>query len=358
MKIVILAGGGGTRLWPVSRKRKPKHIQPFIGNKTLLQKTYSRVRSGIKNRDIYISTNYKHYPAVAKQIPSLPRQNYILETEKRDTAAAIGLAAITLAKENPKEIMVMANADHFIKQEREYIRLLHLAEKVLKQDSKNSMVIGVRPTYPETGYGYVKINKVYKQIGNDEIFHGQKFIEKPDLPKAKQYVKSWDYLWNSGMFCWQVDYLLSMYKKFLPRHYAILQRIAPALGTSREKSTVKREFKKFKPISIDYGIMERTRKLLVIPASFDWADVGHWRAVKDILSKNQNDNIVRGSLVTVDSEDNLIYSYTGRLVATAGLRNMVVIDTEDCLLVCPKDRAQDVKKIVQALEKKRMKRYL
>jgi len=358
MKIVILAGGGGTRLWPVSRKNKPKQIQPFIGNKTLLQKTFDRVAKGFKSSDIFVSTNYSQQNIVKKQIPRLPKENYILETVKKDTAAAIGLAAVFIAKRNPKDIMMMANSDGYIRNEKEYIRLLRLAEKTVRDNPKHTLLLGIRPTYPETGYGYVKINKIFKQSGNDEIFLGQKFVEKPDLKEAEKYVKSWDYLWNPAMFCWRVDYLLSLYKKYLPAHYKILLRIQESLGTKEEKSVVMREFKKIKPISIDYGIIERTRKLLVIPASFDWADVGHWRTVKDILAKSQQDNVIRGKNITIDSNDNLIYSYTGKLITTAGIENMIIIDTDDCLLVCSKNKAQDVKKIVEQLEKKKMKKYL
>lgn len=358
MKIVILAGGGGTRLWPVSRKRKPKQMQPFIGNKTLLQKTYDRQRKGFTQKDVLISTNYKSYLAIQKQIPRLKRENFILETAKRDTAAAIGLAATYIAKDNPKEVMMTVGSDHYVKNEREYIRLLRLAERTIKNNPKYSLLVGVRPSYPETGYGYVKINKLFQHAGNDEIFYGQRFIEKPDLKTAQTYVNSWDYLWNTNMFCWRVDYLLGMYKRFLPNHYRILMKIQSALGTKQERKVVEQEFKKLKPISIDYGIMERTRKLLVIPASFGWADVGHWRAVKDILAKKTGDNVVRGKHMSVDSVNNLVYSYTGKLIATIDVNDMIIIDTEDCLLVCSRDRAQDVRQIVEQLKKKNMTKYL
>lgn len=358
MKIVILAGGGGTRLWPVSRKSKPKQVQPFIGNLTLLQKTYQRARRGFAVNDIYISTSYSQLPLIRKQVPQVPLKNYILEPAKRDTAAAIGLAATLIAKRDPHAVMMLASSDHFIKNEKEYIRITRLAERLIKQRPEFSLLIGIRPTYPETGYGYIKINKVFKQIGNDEIFYAQKFVEKPDLITAKKYVKQWDYLWNSGIFCWRVDTLLQLFEQHLPSHYQILMRMQPALGTPKEAAVVKREFVKISPISIDYGIMEKTKKILVIPASFDWADVGHWRTVRDILAKHPEDNVVRGLHVNHDSRGNLLYSYSGKMIATAGLRDTIVIETEDCILVCPKDRAQDVKKLVEELERRQMKQYL
>ncbi len=358
MKIVILAGGGGTRLWPVSRKTKPKQSQPLIGDRTLLEATYRRIRKAVPDKDIFISTNYKLYPALKRQVPELKRGNFILETEKRDTAAAIGLAAARLAKIDPQETMIMANADHYIKDVREYSRLLKLADRMVQQHPSYTFVIGIRPTYPETGYGYIKINKVFEQIGNDEIFYGQRFVEKPDLTTAKKYVRSWDYLWNSGIFCWHVEQLHALFRQHLPQHYAIMKRLQPILGTSREKQAVQREYKKFKSISIDYGIMEKTKHIAVIPASFDWADVGNWRTVKDILARRETDNVERGTIVSIDSRDNLLYSYSGKLIATAGLENMIVIETDDALLVCPKDRAQDVKKIVETLDKKKKNKYL
>ncbi|MFH0805162.1 MAG: sugar phosphate nucleotidyltransferase [Patescibacteria group bacterium] len=358
MKVVILAGGGGTRLWPVSRKTKPKQVQPFIGNRTLLQVTYLRSRRGFAAADIFISTNYQQYPLIRKQLPQLPPANYILEPMKRDTAPAIGLAAVAVARRFPREAMMIASSDHYIKNEKEYIRTARLAETLVSANPQYSVLLGIRPTYPETGYGYLKINKLFRQAGDDEVFYAERFVEKPDLGTAKLYVKRWDYLWNSGIFCWRVDHLLSLYRKFLPVHYASLRRLQPALGTRAERTVVTREFTKMKPISIDYGIMERTKKILVIPAAFDWADVGHWRTVRDILAHNPEENVTRGPNIAHDSQGNLLYSYTGKLIATAGLRDTIVIDTEDCLLVCPRDRAQDVKKIVEQLEQRRLKRYL
>ncbi|MFZ6035884.1 MAG: mannose-1-phosphate guanylyltransferase [Patescibacteria group bacterium] len=358
MQIVILAGGGGTRLWPVSRKKNPKQSQPFIGTKTLLQVTYGRQRKGFPASHIFISSSVAQYRRLHQQLPAVPKKNFILETAKRDTAPAIGLAATYIHKRNPRDIMMSVGSDHYIHNERAYVRLLKLAERTIQRHPDYSLLIGVRPTYPETGYGYIKINKLFSQAGETEIFYGQRFIEKPDLQTAQRYVTQWDYLWNTNMFCWRVDTLLELFRRHLPAHYAALMRIHAAIGTRQEMSVLKREFSRMRAISIDYGIMEKVNKLLVVPASFDWADVGHWRTVKDVLSKKTEDNIIRGSHIGHDSTGNLIYSYTGRLIATAGVKDMVIIDMADALLVCPRERAQDVKKIVEQLEKKKLNKYL
>ncbi|MBI5037144.1 MAG: mannose-1-phosphate guanylyltransferase [Candidatus Kerfeldbacteria bacterium] len=358
MNIVILAGGGGTRLWPVSRKKNPKQAQPFIGTKTLLQVTYARQRKGFPIKDIFISSNVTQYPLIKKQLPSVPRRNYILETAKRDTAPAIGLAAVSIHKRNPHGIMMSVGSDHFIKDERAYIRLAKLAEQIIKKNPEYSLLIGVRPTYPEIGYGYVKINKLFSQVGQTEIFYGERFVEKPDLVTAKKYAHSWDYLWNTNMFCWRVDTLLAMYQRYLPEHYRRLMIIQRAIGTSREQAVIKKEFAQMRAVSIDYAIMEKTKKMLVLPATFDWTDVGHWRTVHEVLAQHPHDNIIRGQHIGIDSKSNLIFSYTGRLIGTAGLERMIVIDMEDALLICSQDRAHDVKKIVAEIEKKKLDKYL
>ncbi|MFA6587604.1 MAG: sugar phosphate nucleotidyltransferase [Patescibacteria group bacterium] len=354
MKIVILAGGGGTRLWPISRKNSPKQSQAFIDNKTLLQKTFDRVRRGFKLTDIFVSTNYQQLPLLQKQIPKLPRLNFIAESAKRDTAGAIGLAVAYIDKLYPRETMMTVGSDHFIKDEKSFIELVKLAEKIIKENHKQTALIAVRPTYPETGYGYIKVNKIFKQYGNNEVFYGEKFIEKPNLAKAKQYLRSWDYLWNTNMFCWRSDYLLDLFKLYLPKHYKILKRIQPALGTPKARPTILREFSKLPSISIDYGIMEKTKKIVVIPASFGWADIGHWRTVRDVLQKKPGMNVIRGKHIG-SAENSLIYSYTKRVITTAGVKNLIIVDTEDALLVCPADAAQEVKKIVEELKNRNLK---
>lgn len=358
MKLVILAGGSGTRLWPVSRKERPKQVKPIIADQTLLAKTYERLRRGFLARDIFVATNTSQINAIKEQLSGVPDKNYIVEPAKRDTAAAIGLAAVYSAKQNPKEIMVNINSDHYIKNEKEYIRIIKLAEKAVARQPDSGILIGVNPTYPETGYGYIKMGEQAMEIGRTKIFQIERFEEKPDVKTALKYLEQWEYLWNLGCFVWRVDVLLKMYQKFLPATYKILMKIKAAIGKPDESIVIKREFKKIKPISMDYGIIEKAPGLLVIPADFGWADVGNWGTVKDILCKSKKGNIKKGKILNINSEDNLIYNYTNKLVALIGVKEMIFIETEDAVLLCPKDRAQDVKEIVKKLKGRGMEKYV
>lgn len=358
MKLIILAGGSGTRLWPVSRKNSPKQVKPIIGKDTLLQKTFSRLRAGFPVNDIYVATNKDQLPLIKKQLRRLPAANYIIEPAKRDTAAAIGLALIKIYKEDSQAVIMNINSDHHIRNEKAYLKIIKLASRIIKERPAVGVLLGVNPTYPETGYGYIKMGREAAEIGGVKIFHIAEFKEKPNLARAKKYIEQWAYLWNMGCFAWRADTLLALYKEHLPGMYRILMRIHKALGSEEEEQVIAREFKKIRPISMDYGIVEKARKLVVIPADFGWADVGHWRTVKNVLSKKVGDNIIMGNVVEIDSRGNLVYSYSGKLIALAGVSNMVIIETKDAILVCPHERAQDVKKIVDKLKESGQDKYL
>lgn len=352
MKVVILAGGGGTRLWPLSRETKPKQIQPFLDKETLLQKTYKRIRRGFSPRDIFVATNSTFADLVREQLPRLAADHFFIEPVRRDTAAAIGLVTALLHRENPKTIFTTANSDHYMKDEGEYLRALKLAGRVVADHPDYTALLGVNPSYPETGYGYIQMDGSFTEYGKDHVFRVKRFIEKPPIERAKEFQGKWEYLWNPGMFVWRADTLLNLFAEHLPATHKILMRIA------KNPSLLAKEFPKIKPISIDYGIMEKTKKLLVIPADFGWSDIGHWKTIYDALAHNDTANVVRGRHVGIDSRGNLIYSLTGKMVTTVGIKNMIIIETEDAILVCPKERAQDVKKIVAELTRKGMKKYL
>lgn len=357
MDVIILAGGGGTRLWPVSRTSNPKQFQPFLGKHTLLQKTYQRVRKGFPLQSIFVSTNAVQQKLIARQLPQVPRDHYIIEPTKRDTAPAIGLTAAWLAKRNPESIFVTANVDHYIEKEAAYHAALKGAERVVRKHPQSVALLGINPTYPETGYGYIKMGRSAMRVGKQEVFHVDRFVEKPDLATAQQYLKQWEYLWNPAMFVWRAQTLLDLFQKHLPKHYAILMRIQKAIGTPAQASTIRREFPKMAPISIDYGIIEKLKHMYVLPVDLGWADVGHWRTVRDVLQGGKSINVIRGQHIGT-AKNSLIYSYTKRIIATAGVQDLIIVDMDDALLVCPADRAQDVKKLVDELKARRLKKLL
>lgn len=358
MKVVIMAGGSGTRLWPVSRRNAPKQGQPFGDNETLLQKTYGRLRQGWSNSDILVSTSETQFPVLQKQLPQLQPRNFILEPQRRDTAPAVGLVATYLHKRNPQEIMVTANSDAYLKEAKEYISLVRVAAKAVTRHPSQTVLIGIKPRFADTGLGYIKMKRQVDTLGKYELFLVDRFVEKPSLALAKRYVASWQYLWNPAMFVFRVDAMLEKFRRWLNPTYRLLMKIHDAIGTGRERATVKRLFPKMQRISVDYGVMEKDRAMLVVPTDLTWSDIGSWGAVYDMLTEHGQANVVRGLHVTHDSHGNIIYSQTGKLIATAGVKNMIIVEADDAILVCPRDRAQDVKKIVAELERRKLQRYI
>ena len=361
MYAILLAGGSGTRLWPVSRKSVPKQLQPILGSDTLLRSTWKRLRKGLPAARILVVTGASQAALIRQDLPELPDGNLLVEPMKRDTAAAIGFGVAVALSRDPKATVATINSDAYVKDEKEFWRVLKVAEKAAKKAGRVALV-GVRPSYPETGYGYIKMGsqamRFRRPKGHDEIFEVEGFREKPDLETAKAYVAQWEYLWNPTLIVAEAKTLMRAFKAHLPKTWKELEAIRAAWATPRRTRTLARAFGRILPISIDYGVLEKERKMLVVPADFGWADVGHWRAVHDVLAKRPGANVTRGRNLTVDSEGNLLYSFTGKMIAAAGLRDMIVIETEDVVLVCPKTRAQDVKRLVEAIERKKMNRYL
>jgi mannose-1-phosphate guanylyltransferase len=358
MKVVILAGGSGTRLWPLSRKNNPKQAQPFLDSDTLLQKTYRRLQSGFAVRDIYVATARDYVAFVREQLPQLPAENIFAEPCRRDTAAAIGLAATFFYFRNPREVMLTVQADHYIDNEVLYIHTLQAAGRLIAAYPTRGGLIGIQPAYPETGYGYIKLNSQFAVFEKYKIFKIEKFIEKPNADIARRYVSQWGYLWNPGYFIWRVDTLLAQYKQFLPDMYRGLAAINRALGTVRQAETIARVFADCKPCAIEYGILEKAKNLIVMPAAFSFTDIGNWRTVKNVLAKTNGENIIKGKSLVVDSANNLIYNFTERIVSAAGLRDMIVVVTEDAVLVCHQDNAHAVKDIVKKMEEQGLEKYL
>lgn len=354
---VILAGGVGTRLWPVSRRNSPKQIKPFLDGESLILKTYKRIKKIAPKENIFLSTNIALLKDIQDELYDLPNKNFVLEPVRRDTAAAFGLSLLKILKRDKDGIFVYINSDAHIKDEKEYERILKLGEQIIKEEPNRILLIGINPTYPETGYGYIEVGDFYKNVGED-IFNVASFKEKPDLETAKRYLESSKYFWNPTLIIAKANNFLENYKRYLPEMYDILMKINEAIDTEDEDSVIEDLFSRITPISIDKGILENAREMIVLPGNFGWTDIGHWRAIADILSDEGKDNIELANHIHTDSSGNLIYSLTGKLTATIGLQNMIIIETEDALLICPRDRAQDVKAIVEKIEKADLKKYL
>lgn len=342
---LIMAGGRGERFWPQSRRNMPKQFLSLTGDgETMIQLTVERILPLVDMEDIYIATNRGYKQLVKEQLPGLPEENILCEPVGRNTAPCIGLGAIHMAKKYGDATMMVLPSDHLIKYNTIFANTLCDACDVAEQ-GENLVTIGITPDCPETGYGYIKFIPE-QTLGR--AFAVERFVEKPDLETAKEYLATEQYLWNSGMFIWKVSTILNNLRRFLPETGAGLERIQRSIGTAEEEAVLEKEFAAFKSVSIDYGVMEKAKNIYILSGSFGWDDVGSWLAVGRIRKSNEFGNVISGNAVTVDTVNTIIQG-SGKLIATVGLENMIVVDTEDALLICEKDHAGDIKKILENL---------
>ena len=355
MKALIMAGGQGTRFWPLSRELYPKQLLKLGDGHTLLQETVLRLGGFIKPGDVSIITNQKLFQDIRTQLAEIsgavPDKNILLEPEPKNTAAAIGLSALYLKREDNDCVMAVLPSDHVIKDKAGFQAALRKAEALVA--AGYLVVFGVRPSRPETGFGYIKTGD--SLAGGS--FKAEKFVEKPDRATAQGYLDSGGYLWNSGMFVWKAESILDEIKLLMPPLYKGLKKIWGALGTPEEASVVAAEFNKLKSVSIDYGVMEKSTRVAIVPVDFGWSDLGSWDAVDEILPPDKDGNVTLGKVVSIGCSNTTFYA-EDRLVAAIGLEGLVVVDTPDATLVCRKDRAQEVKDIVGLLKDKGFNEYL
>lgn len=349
---VIVAGGQGTRLWPVSRKNSPKQLRPFMDGETMLQKTYKRMANIVQKENIFLITNGAYADEFKQQLDNIQDDHLILEPVGRSTAAAVGLAAAVLAKHDPQAIMVNAWADHFIKNEDEYRQKIADAIVLLEEHPDMLIDIVAEPEYAATGFGYLEAGQKLGEQGSSTLYHVMRFVEKPELAVAEEYLKAGNFYWNTAMFVWRVDTILALYKEHMPEMYEGLMKIQAAWGTPEQEIVLNEVFPELEAIAIDYAIFEKTDKIALIPANLGWRDVGTWHAVHDILSKVDEEGLIqKGRVRAIDTTDALIFNeHEGKLIAVVGMSDVVIVDTKDALLVMKKSKDQDIKKILKQLE--------
>jgi mannose-1-phosphate guanylyltransferase len=358
MYAVIMAGGRGTRFWPRSREKKPKHLLDIVSDRTIIQETVDRIAPLIAPENILIVTGKKHARELIKQLPDVPVENIIIEPVGRNTAACIGLAALHIQKKVMDDIMVVLPSDHAIGNPEQYRKVIAAATQVAARE--NALVtIGIKPTGPETGFGYLEGGDALERVMGEEVFRVKSIREKPDREKAQAFVRSGNFYWNSGMFIWKASTILNEIHQHLPNLHMGLMKIKGSLGTPKEQATVPNVYQGLKSISIDYGVMEKAGEVFVLPGDFGWSDVGSWDALWEISPKDNKGNALTGGSQAIleDTEGSLVYS-PHKLVALVGVKDLIVVETKDALLICQKGRSQDVKKIVDELEAKKLNKYL
>ncbi len=348
---VIMAGGGGTRLWPLSRQARPKQMLRLISEDSLFQVAVKRLEGLFPSDHIYVVTGKELADALSEQCPNLPKENFILEPMPRGTASVVGLAAVALQQRDPNAVMVMLTADHFIADVERFHRLLHAAYAAAQDDYL--VTLGITPTYAATGYGYIQAGEQLGVYQGMDVQRVLRFTEKPDEARAQQMLETGDHAWNSGMFVWQTRAILAEFARQMPALNAQLQEVARAWGSPQQAAILEQVWQQVKPETIDYGIMEGAQNVAVIPAAgLGWSDVGSWDSLFDVLPTDENGNLVMGGHhIGLDTHSSLVYvENERRLIVTMGVEDLIVVDTGDVLLVCRKDQAQKVRQVVNHLK--------
>jgi mannose-1-phosphate guanylyltransferase len=360
---VILAGGRGTRFWPRSRTRTPKQLLNIVGKDTMLEQTVARLYPLMTPDRIWTVTNAEQAAAVKKQLPAAARKRVLTEPLGRNTAAAIALAAIHVRHAAKGDaLMAVLPADHFIAQPEKYRKIVSDALELAREPGR-MIVLGIPPTRPDTGFGYVE--RMDDAIGSSGFpaFAVRRFAEKPALDLAKQYVASGNFHWNAGMFFWRVSTFLDNLKRFLPKTHDALESLSQTIGKKTYERRLRAIYPKLENISVDYAILENATRqegapqVFAIPAEVGWSDIGSWAAVYELLAKQSGDNVLAGHGLALDATGNFLYSPT-KFIAAIGVRDLIVVETPDAILIVPRDRAQDVAKIVKSLEERKLNKLL
>ncbi len=356
---VIMAGGVGSRFWPRSREKNPKQLLEIVGEGSMIQHTVRRIKPLVEEKNIFVVTNKLQKNAIVKQLPNIPVENIIVEPVGRNTAPCIGLAALFIERLDPKGTMIVLPADHIIANEEEFLRVLNVSSTVA-QITSALVTIGIQPTHPETGYGYIQVKDKAEETASVNIagvYEVKTFAEKPNYATAIKFLESGDFYWNSGMFIWRADVILSEIQKNLPELFTQLMNLQDSIGTPLFDHNLEQTYGEVRGISIDYGVMEKASRVYVVKGDFGWNDLGSWDEVNRISPKDETGNYLNGKILQVNSKNSYVHT-ADKLVALVGVEDLIVINTPDALLICKKGVSQDVKEIVDSLRRKQMNEYL
>ncbi|MEK9178757.1 MAG: sugar phosphate nucleotidyltransferase [Patescibacteria group bacterium] len=352
MKIIIFAGGVGTRLWPLSRKSTPKQFEKIVGNKSTLQLAVDRLQPDFPPNQIYISTGVKYEKIVRDHLPQIPKENFIFEPEMRDVGPAVGTALALVGKDSPTEPIGIIWSDHFVKKERRFREVLEFAEELVKKNPQSLIFIGQRARFANQNLGWIEFGEQVDEIRGTKVFRFKRLIYRPNFEDAQKFFEAEGFAWNPGYFVTTPGFILEQYKKLAPDMWEEIIKIQEAYKTGSFEETMNKIYPTFEKISFDNMILEKIDPSLVsvIAADLGWSDVGAWEALKEALQSSSKENVTKGKILIEDSSDNLVFSYTDQLLVGIDLNGLIVINTDDVILICPKAAVPKIKKLVENLE--------
>lgn len=353
---LIMAGGGGTRLWPLSRGAHPKQMLKLFGERTMFQVSVDRLLPLLPLERILVVTAADQVRPLAAQYPELPRKNFIAEPLGRGTAPCIGLAAMVLQQRDPNAVMAVVTADHFIGRPDTFRDVLCAAQQVAEQGYL--VTLGITPRFPSTGYGYIRRSALLGQVNGFDYYQVERFTEKPKAPAAEAYIQEGVYYWNSGMFIWRADRILEEMHRWMPTMSATLRTLAAVWGTPAYAETLARLWPALRKETIDYGIMEKVtqeaaqeaKQVAVIPVDMEWSDIGAWASVMELHPHDANGNVLLGDVINIDGTNTLVFSQGERLIVTIGVEDLIVVDTPDTVMIARRDQSERVREVVEQLK--------
>lgn len=347
--VCILAGGSGTRLWPLSRSGRPKQLLRLVGEGSLLRNTFERVRPLVPPERVFILTEASHAEDIRRELPEVPAAQVLVEPTRRGTAASLALPALIIHRRSPDAVWASLHSDAYVEDDAAFRSDLDAA-MTGAAELPHLFLLGVRPSFASTQYGYMHAAERLRQIGGHSVYRVERFVEKPDRARAEEYVRSGQHYWNPGIFVWGAARIVEQFRRLQPEIHDALEPLAQQFGTPAFEEAYGRIYPSVKQETIDTGIMERASEAAMIPATFGWSDIGSWKELYEALEPAGTGNAIRAEHVGVDTERTLIVGGR-RLIATVGVEDLVIVDTDDALFVCRRDRAADVRQIVQRLER-------